>query len=77
MTTARPVWRSPRRVVRRPLIARGLPSAPDDMTMADAGAMLIDEPATVEAPSIDTSHLTLSELSFMEFDLGFFGQAGP
>ena len=39
--------------------------------------MLIDEPATVEAPSIDTSHLTLSELSFMEFDLGFFGQAGP
>ena len=44
-----------------PLLARGLPSVPDDMTMADAGAMLVDEPSTVEAPDIDTSHLSLSE----------------
>ena len=31
------------------------------MTMADAGAVLVDEPTTVPAPDIDTSHLTLSE----------------
>ena len=44
-----------------PLIARGLPSAPDGMTMADAGSMLVEEPSTIKAPDIDTSHLTLSE----------------
>lgn len=70
-----------------PLIARGLPSAPDDMTMADAGAMLMDEPSTVEAPVIDTSHLTLSEpgvdlgehekVAAPEFDLSAFELAPP
>ena len=70
-----------------PLIARGLPSAPDDMTMADPGALLMDEPSTVEAPSIDTSHLTLSEpgvnlvehekVAAPEFDLSDFDLAPP
>lgn len=70
-----------------PLIARGLPSAPDDMTMAYAGAMLVDEPSIVEAPSIDTSHLTLSEpgvdltehekVAAPEFDLSAFELAPP
>ena len=70
-----------------PLITRGLPSAPDDMTMADPGAMLVDEPSTVEAPSIDTSHLTLSEpgvdlvehekVATPEFDLSDFELAPP
>ena len=36
--------------------ARGTPSAPADMSMADAGALLVDAPATVEAPDIDTAH---------------------
>ena len=70
-----------------PLIARGLPSAPDDMTMADAGAMLLDEPPIVEAPDIDTSHLTLSEpgvdlvehakVAAPDFDLSAFELAPP
>ena len=70
-----------------PLIARGLPSAPDDMTMADAGAMLVDEPSMVATPSIDTSHLTLSEpgvdlaehekVAAPDFDLSAFELAPP
>jgi len=70
-----------------PLIARGIPSAPDDMTMAGPGAMLMDEPSTVEAPGIDTSHLTLSEpgidlvehekVGAPEFDLSAFELAPP
>ena len=70
-----------------PLIARGLPSAPDDMTMSDAGAMLLDEPPIVEAPDIDTSHLTLSEpgvdlvehakVAAPDFDLSAFELAPP
>ena len=57
------------------------------MTMADPGALLMDEPSTVEAPSIDTSHLTLSEpgvnlvehekVAAPEFDLSDFDLAPP
>jgi hypothetical protein len=70
-----------------PLVARGLPSAPEDMTMADPGAMLVDGPSTVEAPDIDTSHLILSEpgvdlvehekSTAPEYDLSAFELAPP
>ena len=70
-----------------PLLARGQPSAPDDMTMADAGAILIDEPTVTESPNIDTSHLTLSEpgvdltehenVSAPQFDLSTYELAPP
>ena len=70
-----------------PLAARGVPSVPDDMTMADPGTTLVDEPAAVEAPSIDTSHLTLAEVGVdladyenvasREFDLSAFELAPP
>jgi hypothetical protein len=70
-----------------PLIARGQPTAPDGMTMADAGAVLIDEPTNVEAPSINTSHLILAEagadlaehkpVAAPEYDLSAFELAPP
>jgi len=70
-----------------PLVARGVPSAPESMSMAEAGALLIDEPSTVEAPDIDTSHLTLSDpgadlteprkVAAPEFDLSAFELAPP
>jgi len=44
-----------------PLVERGTPKVPGDMSMAEAGAMLVDEPRHVETPAIDTSHLTLAE----------------
>ena len=44
-----------------PLSRRGTPSAPDDLSMAEAGAILIDESPPVSAPDIDTNHLSLSE----------------
>lgn len=44
-----------------PLAARGLPTAPADMTMAEAGEVLVDSTGPASAPDIDTSHLSLSE----------------
>ncbi|MGK0169668.1 MAG: hypothetical protein ACI9W2_001391 [Gammaproteobacteria bacterium] len=70
-----------------PLLARGQPTAPDDMTMADAGAVLVDEPTNVEAPNINTSHLMLADagadlaeykvIAAPEYDLSAFELAPP
>jgi hypothetical protein len=70
-----------------PAAARGVPSAPAGMSMAEAGATLVEGPAPVETPDIDTSHLTLAEpgadlaeqgpVAPREFDLSDFELAPP
>tara|TARA_Y100000588_G_C14163526_1_gene885891 strand:- start:122 stop:739 length:618 start_codon:yes stop_codon:yes gene_type:complete len=44
-----------------PIAARGLPVAPSNMTMAEPGAVLVENTAKKVAPTIDTSHLTLAD----------------
>jgi len=44
-----------------PLATRGRPSVPEHMTMADAGAVLVEASAVADAPNIDTSHLSMAD----------------
>jgi len=44
-----------------PRVARGTPSVPDDLSMAEPGALLVDGPRGNQTPDIDTSHLSLAE----------------
>ena len=45
-----------------PLATRGLPSAPANMTMAEAGEVLLEAGGAIDAPDIDTSHLSMADV---------------